>query len=109
MPTMTSVNQRVVASRASRAAAPSDEALTVPTRVRALTVPTRARAARRARERRARASGGDARDDDASRDAATRARARKRDMRADVCGFKTTRDDAQLKARRSMNKCKTMR
>jgi len=100
MPMMTSVNQRVVASRASRAAAPSDEALTVPTRVRA---------ARRARERRARASGGDARDDDASRDAATRARARKRDMRADVCGFKTTRDDAQLKARRSMNTCKTMR
>ena len=98
MPMMTSVNQRVVASRASRAAAPSDEALTVLTRVRA---------ARRARERRA--SGGDARDDDASRDAATRARARKRDMRADVCGFKTTRDDAQLKARRSMNKCKTMR
>ena len=76
MPMMTSVNQRVVASRASRAAAPSDEALTVPTRVR---------------ERRARASGGDARDDDASRDAATRARARTRDMRADVCGFKTTR------------------
>ena len=100
MPMMTSVNQRVVASRASRAAAPSDEALTVLTRVRA---------ARRARERRARASGGDARDDDASRDAATRARARKQDMRADVCGFKTTRDDAQLKARRSMNKCKTMR
>ena len=100
MPMMTSVNQRVVASRASRAAAPSDEALTVLTRVRA---------ARRAREWRARASGGDARDDDASRDAATRARARKRDMRADVCGFKTTRDDAQLKARRSMNKCKTMR
>lgn len=100
MPMMTSVNQRVVASRASRAAAPSDEALTVLTRVRA---------ARRARERRACASGGDARDDDASRDAATRARARKRDMRADVCGFKTTRDDAQLKARRSMNKCKTMR
>jgi len=95
MPMMTSVNQRVVASRASRAAAPSDEALTVPTRVRAA--------------RRARASGGDARDDDASRDAATRARARTRDMRADVCGFKTTRDDAQLKARRSMNKCKTMR
>ena len=100
MPMMTSVNQRVVASRASRAAAPSDEALTVLPLVRA---------ARRARERRARASGGDARDDDASRDAATRARARKRDMRADVCGFKTTRDDAQLKARRSMNKCKTMR
>ena len=100
MPMMTSVNQRVVASRASRAAAPSDEALTVLTRVRA---------ARRAHERRARASGGDARGDDASRDAATRARARKRDMRADVCGFKTTRDDAQLKARRSMNKCKTMR
>ena len=100
MPMMTSVNQRVVASRASRAAAPSDEALTVLTRVRA---------ARRARERRARARGGDARDDATSRDAATRARARKRDMRADVCGFKTTRDDAQLKARRSMNKCKTMR
>ena len=77
MPTMTSVNQRVVASRASRAAAPSD-CLDAPT---VLTLA----AARRARGRRARADAGDASDDDASRDLATRARSRKRDMRADVC------------------------
>ena len=84
MPTMTSVNQRVVASRASRAAAPSD-CLDAPT------VLTLAAPARRARGRRARADAGDASDDDVSRDVATRARSRKRDMRADVCGFKTTR------------------